>query len=560
MTKQRSAEQTRTLTFERSASDAPGSPIPVVVSSDAVVEVLDGPEILIHTPDAIDLRRAPLPIIATHRGNQINVGVVEDLTTNGRQLRGMARFGSRDEAQGYERDVRAGIIRSVSAGYNRLRGKTRNDGVLVTDRWMPSHVAMIAEPADVNAGFFRGKETAPPFQIDDVEVAATAMRGAEHKPAAPAATKGNITMSETTAAAGDTNAANNPPTGADVERLRITAIRNLSKQNYGPYKPSDEDTDRWIQEGATPDIVSREILDQIATRAASTKSQPAEVGLSDAEVKQYSMTRAIRACVEKNWPKVAPFEAEVSRAIGQRLGKVGGEHNFFVPLEVQRAKGMQQRDMIVATSTLGGYMVGTQVTGFIDLLRHRSVVMRMGATVMPGLTGSVSVPKLTGASTAYWFASEAGTATESTPTFGQMTLIPKTVGGYIELSRQLLLQTQYNADAIANGDLARVIGLAVDLAAISGPGTAGQPTGIVNTSGLGTAAPTAGTAVNYADMIRFQTTVAGSDAMMPGFGYVTTPTVAGILMGKARFTNSDTPIWEGNIMDGRVVGAPAMTS
>ncbi len=108
--------------------------------------------------------------------------------------------------------------------------------------------------------------------------------------------------------------------------------------------------------------------------------------------------------------------------------------------------------------------------------------------------------------------------------------------------------------------LARVIGLAVDSAAIAGPGTAGQPTGITATSGVGTANPATGTAVTYADMIRFQTVVAGSNAFMPGFAYVTTPTVAGFLMAKSRFTNSDTPIWGGNILDGALVGARAMST
>jgi HK97 family phage major capsid protein len=197
---------------------------------------------------------------------------------------------------------------------------------------------------------------------------------------------------------------------------------------------------------------------------------------------------------------------------------------------------------------------------FIELLRNRSVVMRMGATNMPGLVGSVAIPKQTGAATGYWFGSEAGTATESNLTFGQLTLAPKTAGAYVEISRQLLLQSTPNAEGIVNADLAKVIGLAVDSAALSGPGTAGQPTGIVNTSGVGTANPAAGTNTTYADMIKFQTTVASSNAFLPGFSYVTTPTVAGLLMGKPRFTNSDTPIWQGNILDGQVVGAAAMSS
>lgn len=344
---------------------------------------------------------------------------------------------------------------------------------------------------------------------------------------------------------------------AAPERLRIKTLQTLART----HKIDDDTRDRWIDEGVTSEEAAQKVLEVIAERSRrGVKDNPANLGLSPTEVQRYSLTRAIKACVEKSWPKVAPYEAEVSKAVAQRLGRsAAGEHNFFVPLDVQWANA-GQRDLIVGTSTMGGYLVGTNVMSFIDLLRNRSVVMRMGATTLPGLQGSVSVPKQVTSATGYWFASEAGTATESNITFGQMTLIPKTVGGYVEISRQLLLQSTPNVEGIVNADLARVIGLALDSAALTGPGTAGQPTGISATSGVGTANPSTGTNIGYADMIRFQTTVAGSNAMMPGFGYVTTPTIAGILMGKPRFTNSDTPIWGGNILDGSLVGAPAMSS
>lgn len=152
------SEATRVFRFEIDGR-AKGDAIPVVVSTDAVVEVSDGPEILVHTPDAVDLRRAPLPIIATHQSGQINVGIVDDLRISEGKLRGMARFGSREEAVGYKADVLNGIIRALSVGYQRIKASVRKpDGVLVTTRWMPTHAAMVAEPADVGAGFFRWRE------------------------------------------------------------------------------------------------------------------------------------------------------------------------------------------------------------------------------------------------------------------------------------------------------------------------------------------------------------------------------------------------------------------
>lgn len=371
-------------------------------------------------------------------------------------------------------------------------------------------------------------------------------------------------MSDATTATAAGNAEGTPSVqmGTDhgaMERLRIKTLQMLGRNHSIP----QEQVDQWIDGGVDGDAAAHKCLQIIAERAKrNVKDAPSNLGLTDAEAKRFSISKAVRACVEKTWMKDAPFEAEVTQALGRKMGKPTGEFSFFVPLEVQQAQGLGrgQRDMVVGTNTLGGYLVGTQVQGFIDLLRNRSVVMRLGATMLPGLSSTVSIPKLTAASTAYWFASEAGTATESTPTIGQLSLSPKTVGGYVEVSRQLMLQTAYNADGIINADLARVIGLAVDTAALAGPGTAGQPTGIASASGVGASNPTAGTAVVYPDMVRFQSTVAGSNAMMPGFAYVTTPTVAGILMGKAKFTNTGVPIWEGALLDGVIAGCPAMAS
>jgi hypothetical protein len=157
----RESQQTRIMTFEV-AGRAKGDAIPVVVSSDAVVDVVDGPEILVHTADAIDLQRAPLPIIATHQSGQINVGIVDDLRISAGKLRGMARFGDRPEAAAYKADVLKGIIRALSVGYQRIKAAARKDGVLVTTRWMPTHAAMVAEPADVQAGFFRSAQQPRP--------------------------------------------------------------------------------------------------------------------------------------------------------------------------------------------------------------------------------------------------------------------------------------------------------------------------------------------------------------------------------------------------------------
>jgi HK97 family phage major capsid protein/HK97 family phage prohead protease len=513
-----------------------------------------GTEVLDHSPKAVRLARVEggnVPMLFNHNWDD-PIGMVDRAQLVKGRLQVDAHLFDTPRAREIATMIDGGL-RNISIGYQiHAMDEDKKSNTFTARDWEPMEISVVSIPADASIGIGR---------TQDEQAVTVRVTRADSPTAQSAEPRKEIRMDPqvTNAPAGATaDIVLGQDFGAQ-ERLRIKTLQSLGRNHN---MPADV-VEGWIDAGATADDAAHKCLEVIAARAKHTlKDSPTHLGLSQKEIETYSISRAIKACTEKSWPKVAPYEAEASKAIAQRMGKSGssGEHTFFVPLEVQWAQALAQRDTIVGTNSMGGFLVGTNVMSFIEMLRNRSVAMRLGATNMPGLVGSVSIPKQLTAATAYWFANESGTATESDVTFGQITLVPKTVGGYVEISRQLLLQSTPNADGVVNADLARVIGLAVDSAAIAGPGTAGQPTGVRNTAGIGTANPTAGTNVVYSDAIRFQTTVASSNAMMPGFGYVTTPTVAGILMGKPRFTNSDTPIWGGNILEGQLVGARAMAS
>lgn len=547
---ERTGMQTRSFAFDLEAREAGSDGIPVVISSDAVVDVVDGPEILVHTPDAVDLQRAPLPIIATHRSGQVNVGIVDKLSIADGRLRGVATFGSRPEAAGYREDVLNRIIRSVSVGYARVKATLRKDGVLVTSRWMPTHTALVAEPADVNAGFFRSGESAPEFHVEleaepEVEV--------RSKTAIPAATTGDTIVSdEKTAAAG---ASAEVRDSAAIERLRIQTIHKLAEQHKIPAA----ERDAWVADGTSVDEAGRKVLDIIAERAArNPETSVAAVGLSSKETQQYSMFKAVRAVLDKNWSK-AGLEFEAHKEIAKRTNAHINENTFYVPLEVQARPIPQKRDISVAAQG-GGYLVATNNQGFIELLRNKAVAFQLGATRLSGLVGNVTVPKQSAAATAYWLASETTQITESNQTFVQVALTPKTVGAYTEVSRLLTLQSSPDAEGLIMSDLAKVTALAVDLAAFHGSGGSGQPQGVVGSSDVGsTTATTIGTGT-YGKMLDFQEDLATANALEGSLGYVTTPAVAKLLAGYSRFANTDTPIWDGNLHSGIVAKLPALTS
>ena len=298
-----------------------------------------------------------------------------------------------------------------------------------------------------------------------------------------------------------------------------------------------------IQAGHTVEQFQGEVLRNMANKPVPT----ADIGLTRGEAARYSITRAIRALVDRDWT-AAGFERECNAAILKRAGMAEAPNGgFFMPYEVQK------RDLTAGTGSAGGFLVATDnlAGSFIDLLRNRTTVGQLGATMLSGLQGNVTIPKQTGANTAYWLTNEATAITEGNATFGQLALSPKHVGSYQEISRQLLMQSSPSVDMLVMNDLARVVAIAIDLAALEGTGAAGQPTGISATAGIGSVS---GTTLSFAGIQEFQADVAGSNALATNSAYVTTPAVAALLASRARFSNTDTPLWEGNLLDGRVNG------
>jgi HK97 family phage major capsid protein len=212
-----------------------------------------------------------------------------------------------------------------------------------------------------------------------------------------------------------------------------------------------------------------------------------------------------------------------------------------------------QRDMNTQSVGAGGYLIATDNLGgsFIDLLRNRTLLAQLGAVVLSGLQGNVTIPKQTAGGTAYWLANDGTAITESQQTLGQLALAPKNVGAYTEVSRQLLLQSSPAIDSLVMNDLARVLGIAIDLAGFEGSGASGQPTGIANTAGIGSVT---GTSIDYAKVLEFQTDVAGANALAAACAYATTPAIAALLMQRMKATNTFSPLWEGSVLEGKMCG------
>lgn len=552
----------RAFVLERAAIDKVARTVQVAFASEAAYERFWGVEILDCTPTAVRQVRVgggAGPLLWNHNTDE-QIGVIESVSIGAdRVCRATVRFGKSAVAEEVWADVQDGVIRNVSVGYvihaavlTETSDKPGGDVYRVTD-WEPYEISFVSVPADHSVGVGRAAED-PRIQPAQAAVpSAVQASPAQTIPAPEIRTMTTATLEPLAAPAALAAPAINASADADnarkAERARATEIRNIGDQfaRFGTQALAT----KAIDDGESVDGFRRIVMNAVA---AGQTQQVTSLDLSANEQRNFSVMRAVRAIADRDW-RHAGFEKECSDAICKRAGIPEAVHGgFYVPLDV-----LAKRDLTVAAPTAGGYMVGTELRpqNFIDLLRARAVVARLGATMLPGLVGNVTIPKLTGAATGYWLANEATAITESQQTIGQLALSPKTVGAYTEISRLLMLQSTPAADQLILNDFARVIALAIDLAALEGTGAGGQPAGISVTAGIGSVT---GTSLAYAGVLDFQTDLAAGNALTTKCAYVTTPAVAGLLAQRQRFTSTDTPLWSGGVLEGQMGGFMATTT
>jgi HK97 family phage major capsid protein len=255
---------------------------------------------------------------------------------------------------------------------------------------------------------------------------------------------------------------------------------------------------KWVNENASVENVRGLVLEYITQRGGAIKPLAApDVDLTQKEQENYSVRKAIWAQLNNDW-KEAGFEREISSELAKkRKHTFQGSNAFLMPTnlrfqakDAQRSvlfEGMNKRAIYqVGTAGQGGNLVETELlaSSFIEVLRNRTVTGQLGAQYLTGLVDNVNIPRQNAQTTTYWVG-ESVALTESEATFDQVQLRPHVVGAYSKMSRLMLQQSTPAIEQIVRNDLLMVEALAIDAAALYGTGSSSQPTGISNTSNIG---------------------------------------------------------------------------
>lgn len=517
----------RSFAFEREAVDDEARTLSVAFSSGFAVERYWGTEILSHDPGAMRLGRLKDsgPVLLDHSARDL-VGVIEDaeIGSDGKG-RAVVRFGRSALAEEVYQDVKDGIRTKISVGYD--VHKWQVDESTETFRaidWEPFEISFVSIPADPTVGV--GRSAQPVTSPEHQEIA---KMEDEVKPA--------VTV--------DVRAVE-----SQVREREIARIREL--ENVGrTFKDHDgEDLAREaISAGKSVGDLQAAILERVGRKPVPK----ADIGLTETEVRSYSLVRAINGLLavttgDRRAREAAAFEFEVSEAAAKVDKKEA--RGIIVPWDVLYKPELERmkRDLTtsVATGTSKfGYSVATNLLAdsFIDVLRARTVVGQLGATMLPGLVGNVAIPRQNLASTVYWVA-ENSAPTEGAPTLDQVALSPKTVGGFVDFSRKLMLQGTPGVEGLVRNDLTRGIMTEVDRVALAGTGS-NTPTGVLYTTGIGSVTiGTNGGAPTWAHVNQLWREVAIDNADMGSLSYVTNAQVA----YKLRTTSRQSSGVEGNFI------------
>jgi len=252
---------------------------------------------------------------------------------------------------------------------------------------------------------------------------------------------------------------------------------------------------------------------------------------------------------------VAAFVDEEFRRAGHTPSS---PNSVFIPAAAM-ARTLQPYQANVTGS--GAELVETQIRPelFIDTLRAYSPVLSMGAQIIDGLKDNQQISRQASTSATYWVTTSgsspvvSGAITESEATFDAAPLIAKPcqIASLATASRLEMIQGGALFNSTFTNDIRRGIATAVDLAALQGTGASGQPTGVINTGGVGAAS---GASFSYATSIAAVGTVANANGVVnkASLGWVTTPTVAALLAQRAKATGYPQYVWDGNPVSGLV--------
>lgn len=439
--------------------------------------VLD--EILVHTPEAVDLSRLNnnAPLLFNHNFDN-HIGVVcnarIDADNVGRALVKFSKHGTL--ANDIRNKVIEGTMEKISVGYDIKEYQIDYaKGQLIVTKWAPFEISFVTVPADDSVGLNRSlntitvnleakrdmtkeqieeiKEEQEPAQVEETpveenkepEVEETQERQVEENKEDENLEDGKDakhpeSVDDDSSTVRETEEVKEEREAAPVEEEKIEEVAERSEEDEEEIRAiarelniNDEELERALAvKDMTPEAFRTKALNNI-TNAQRNNEQ---INKEQIMEKTFDLNNVIRSLVDGDvlGANEAEYSAMAATATMQR-GRAARGGSVFVPAAALRAAADGNTKTTLTAVTDEKLMTES----YIEMLMPESVLGRLGVTVYSGLNSPTAIPKMTASSVdAFGFVDENGAAPESKAEFANVKLSPKTFAGGNPISRQSL--------------------------------------------------------------------------------------------------------------------------
>ena len=246
-------------------------------------------------------------------------------------------------------------------------------------------------------------------------------------------------------------------------------------------KNTDTEDEKEVQE-ETVEKSDEEVVDEDKDKDNDVEGEDKEeetrstliykhININTMKEQRFSLLKAIRNVAENRQldnvtAAVCNEGMKEMRAAG--LNTVG---QIYIPTMETRAA--------VSVASEGVDVVATDLYDIIEPLRAKNVLVQAGAKFYTGLTNSAQIPVMTG-SNVNW-AGETAAATDGNVLFNNVTLTPKRLTAYVDISKMLLAQDSIGVENAIRQDLINAINSKLESTILGkGAKSATSPAGIFN--------------------------------------------------------------------------------
>lgn len=329
---------------------------------------------------------------------------------------------------------------------------------------------------------------------------------------------------------------------ASSEDRALTADENIKYENL------EKDTEAL---SSTIDAEMRQ-LDR------ESKSAPVLTRGEQRDLNKFDLGRILRGLNQGNANNLDGIEREIIDEGEAEARSAGLSINGIALPKILLTSKETRAAMVAGTDANGGELIETAKRGLLGDFYNSSVLEQAGALVLNGLQGNLDLPRYTKGTDPVKKAENAA-AGESGGTFASLSLTPKRLPAYIDISDQLLLQSSSVLEAFIGGQLRNQLNSVKETAFFHGGGTL-EPTGIAATSGIGdVAGGTNGAAPTWEHLVDLWSAVAGDNADIGALSYFMNTATIGKLLQTPKVSSTDSVMVLNDLAAG-VLGRPVRAS